>query len=225
LISFYDVGYKVSDFKSEKKIFTGLNVNFLKDERVGIYAASGSGKSTLAKLISGIESPTEGNIYRNGKVSWPIGFAGFFHPELSGYDNVLLISQMAQVDPYKMISICKQIGLLREEMSRPLKKFSPASRAILGYCCSISTSADIYVADEVISVGDSTMRLKCDAYINILLENSSLIFISKNLNQLKKYCNKFYVLINSNLIECSSLDVADKAIKDWNNALMQDVKL
>lgn len=219
MIYLHEVGYKVSSFRKEHLILSGLNGQFNRNEKIGIFAAPGSGKTTLAKLISGIEQPSEGVIFRNGKVSWPIGFSGFFHPELSGYDNISLIAQMAGEDPFRMISICIQFGCLREEMNKPLKKFSPASRAILGYCCSISVYADIYVADEVISVGDHTMRKKCDLYMEHLLKNSGLIFISKNINQLKKYCTRFYVLLNSTLVECSSPEIASKTNDTWHKEL------
>ncbi len=46
----------------------------------GILGINGAGKSTTMRILAGTEEPTKGKVYRGRRVSWPLGFAGGFHP-------------------------------------------------------------------------------------------------------------------------------------------------
>jgi len=43
---------------------------------LGILAPNGTGKTTLIKMMAGLEKPDEGEIRRNCKISFPLGFMG-----------------------------------------------------------------------------------------------------------------------------------------------------
>lgn len=55
--------YEGDDFNT----IDGVNIKIRAGEYVGIAGVSGSGKSTLMKLLSGLESPTDGRVYFDGK--------------------------------------------------------------------------------------------------------------------------------------------------------------
>ncbi len=44
-------------------IFTGLNLEVARGERLALVGESGAGKSTLLHLLGGLDRPTEGEIY------------------------------------------------------------------------------------------------------------------------------------------------------------------
>jgi homopolymeric O-antigen transport system ATP-binding protein len=68
------------------------NVSFKikRGEAVGIIGHNGSGKSTTLKLLSGILSPTKGDIKVNGRISALIEVAAGFHQDLTGRENIYL---------------------------------------------------------------------------------------------------------------------------------------
>ena len=67
-----------------------VNLHIEPGEFVFITGKSGSGKSTLLKLISGIYTPTKGNITINGSLVSFIELGVGFNPELTGRENIFL---------------------------------------------------------------------------------------------------------------------------------------
>lgn len=61
------VSFEVSDDKEQKDIIRDISLKIDEKKFVVITGPNGGGKSTLAKLIVGIEHPTSGQIYFDGK--------------------------------------------------------------------------------------------------------------------------------------------------------------
>ncbi len=197
-------------------LLTEASEYFGRHERVGILAAPGTGKSSVARLLSGIEKPDSGHVYREGKISWPIGFAGGFHPELTGAQNIRFLSELVGHDPLEAIAFCTEFADLGDSLSKKNKAFSSVERAMLSYSFSLSVPCDMYIADEVIGVGDTDMRLRCSAILDQRLENAGLIFLSKNPAQLQKHCSRFLLLIESKLVPCYDLNDGVEALMASN---------
>lgn len=198
-------------------ILAQVSACFKPRERVGILAAAGSGKSTVARLLSGIDEPDSGAILRQGRISWPMGFAGAFHPDLTAARNITLIADLIGQDPGRTLAFCDRFGAFAGGLDRPMKTFSPVERATLGFSLSLSLPCDTYIADEVIGVGDTAMRARCDAMLGRRLASAGLVFLSRNPAQIRKYCQTFHVLIGGKLIPCRDIDTAAAALKLSNH--------
>ena len=193
-------------------LLSNATEQFKRNERVGILAAPGTGKSSIARMLAGVEKPDSGRIFRQGKVSWPIGFAGGFHPELSAAENITYLSNLVGQDPIEAISFCIEFAGFADSIRQKLKTFSPGQRAAIAYSFSLSVACDMYIADEVIGIGDPEMRLRCRAMLDRRLEKAGLVFLSKNPTQLKNRCTRFFVLIDSKLVPCEDMDVGVAAL-------------
>ena len=75
-----------------------LNVAFPTGMTVAVMGRNGSGKSSLLKMIAGSIDPDRGRILREGSISWPVGFAGNFHAEMTGAANVRFVARVYGVD-------------------------------------------------------------------------------------------------------------------------------
>lgn len=64
-IELRNVSFQYSTF--EKPILKNINLKIGKNEKVAIVGPSGSGKSTLIKVLSGLYTPSEGEVLLNGK--------------------------------------------------------------------------------------------------------------------------------------------------------------
>lgn len=194
-------------------ILANASAYFGKNERIGILAAPGSGKSTLARLLSGIEAPDEGYILRDGLVSWPLGFAGAFHPDLTLADNILFLSDLIGQRGADLISFCESFGGIGSEMNSLAKHISPGVRLAAAMSLSLSAQYDMYIADETIGFGDNETRNKSRAMLEQRLTNAGLIFISRNPRQLSELCERFLVLIGGQLKPCQSPEVGAQALE------------
>jgi ABC-type lipoprotein export system ATPase subunit len=63
LIELRDIVKTFSNPAGDFVVLKGINANFYSGEFVGIIGKSGSGKSTLLNMITGIDRPTEGEVY------------------------------------------------------------------------------------------------------------------------------------------------------------------
>ena len=205
-------------------ILNSINADFLSGEKIGILSTTGTGKTTLARLLCRSETPTSGHIITHGTVSWPLGYSGFFHPELTGLENILVLSELYSEDSESIIEWAIQLGGLSATLDKKLKHFSPTERSMLGYSCSLAIPFDWYIADEKLTVGGRENLHNCEEAISIRLSTSGLVFISKNINQIKKHCSRYFILTHGSLIECPDADIAVKALEQAEKIRQYHVK-
>ena len=67
MLEIKNLSFDVTDDKGQKQIIQNLNLSVDEGKFVVITGPNGSGKSTLAKLIAGIEKPSGGQIFFDGK--------------------------------------------------------------------------------------------------------------------------------------------------------------
>ena len=79
--------------KTYHKDFYALNdINFKvgSGETVGIIGTNGSGKSTILKIITGVLTPTTGNVSVNGKISALLELGAGFNQDYTGMENLYM---------------------------------------------------------------------------------------------------------------------------------------
>jgi capsular polysaccharide transport system ATP-binding protein len=195
-----------------RPMLDSISINVPIGTRLGILATPGSGKSTLARILSGLQKPDQGVVTLTSNVSWPIGFAGFLHPHLTIEQNFNVLARLKSVDPARYLAQClafADIGISPNSMARDL---TPTERAILGYSAAVTLCWDFLIADEVITVGNTGLRARCDAFLEQLPSQTGLVFLSRNPAQLKRYCDHHLVLLNGKLRPCPDLQAGLDAL-------------
>ena len=71
-----------------------VNFQVSRGETVGIIGTNGSGKSTVLKIITGVVSPTKGEVKVDGRISALLELGAGFNGEYSGLENVYLNGTM-----------------------------------------------------------------------------------------------------------------------------------
>lgn len=178
-------------------IFWALkNVSFevKKGEALGIIGANGSGKTTTLRLLAKVTTPTKGTIDIAGKVAPLIQVGAGFHPELTGRENVYLnatimgLSKKEIDDKYDDIVSFAELDRF---MDTPVKRYSSGMYVRLGFAVVANINPDIFLIDEILSVGDLSFQRKClETMSNIRKSDKSIVFISHNLSAIKGLCNR-----------------------------------
>ena len=81
-----------------------ITFDVTKGEVIGLIGQNGSGKSTLLKIITGVLSPTNGDLNINGSLSALLELGAGFNPQYSGLENIYLSGSM--------MVICKRLLIL-----------------------------------------------------------------------------------------------------------------
>lgn len=199
-----------------REIFSNLNLEVRRGERVGILGRNGAGKSTLVRLISGAERPTTGRIVREMSVSWPIAFSGGFHSRLSGKDNLRFICRIYGVDFHSKLAFVEQFSELGAYLNEPVAVYSSGMRAKLAFAISMVVDFDCYLIDEVMAVGDERFRQKCEQELFRRRGDRAMIIISHSYRYLRDHCNRFIILDQGKLTDYPDFQAARMAYKALN---------
>ena len=122
---------------------------------VALLGRNGAGKSSLLRMIAGTMQPDQGHIDVHGSVSWPVGFAGSFHGDLTGLQNTRFVGRIYGVDTDQLVGFVHDFSELGERFRLPVRSYSQGMRARLGFALSMGIAFDSYLIDEVTAVGDA----------------------------------------------------------------------
>ena len=169
-----------------------------KGETVGIIGTNGSGKSTILKIITGVLSPTGGEVSVNGRISALLELGAGFNGEYSGLENVYLNGSMIgfsreEIDA-KLQSIL-DFADIGEFIHQPVKTYSSGMFVRLAFAVAINIDPEILIVDEALSVGDVFFQAKCYRKFEEFKEMGKTIwFVSHDLSSIGKYCDRVVLL-------------------------------
>ena len=180
-----------------------LSLEIKKGEVLGILGKNGAGKSTLLKMITGVVTPTSGEIEVNGKISSLLELGAAFNPELTGVENIYQHGQVMgltneQIEQKKDEII--EFADIGEHLYQPVKTYSSGMFARLAFACAINVEPDILIVDEVLSVGDIAFQLKCfKKFEQFKDKGKTIIFVTHNIADVLKNCNRAIILENGKM--------------------------
>jgi ABC-type polysaccharide/polyol phosphate transport system ATPase subunit len=192
-------------------ILEEVSFEIQRGEVLGIIGANGSGKSTLLKLIAGVTKPNAGQVEVNGTVASLLDIGAGFHPDLSGEENIYLMGQLQGISKKISKQFVDEIiafSEIGEFIHLPVKNYSKGMYLRLAFSTMIHLPFDIYLMDEVLSVGDIEFQEKCKKYIRNLAigKDKILLIISHNYSELKDLCTRYFTLENQSVLDFPSLD-------------------
>lgn len=177
-----------------KVVIDDLSISLPTNTSVALLGRNGAGKSTLLSLISGSMEPTSGEILSTGTISWPVGFTGSFHPDLTGYQNTKFIARVYGVDTEELAAFVEDFSELGPNFYLPLRSYSSGMRSRLSFGVSMGISFDTYLVDEVTSVGDAAFKEKSKALFNDRMKTSGAFMVTHSMDQVREMCDVGVVL-------------------------------
>lgn len=175
-----------------------INFNVNKGDFIGIIGRNGSGKSTLLKIVAEIFEPSTGKVTVNGSLVPFLELGVGFNPELTGRENIFLNGIILGMTRKYMEEKFKEIvafAEIEEFIDLQVKNYSSGMIVRLAFAIAMEARADIYLLDEILSVGDASFQKKSlEKMLGLLSDGATALFVSHNIEDVKKYCNRVIYL-------------------------------
>ncbi len=167
-------------------------------ESIGIIGTNGSGKSTILKIITGVLSPSAGEVTVNGRISALLELGAGFNMEYTGIENIYLNGTMIGFSKEEIDAKLQSIldfADIGDFVHQPVKTYSSGMFVRLAFAVAINIEPEILIVDEALSVGDVFFQAKCyRKFEEFRQEGKTIIFVSHDLGSICKYCDKVVLL-------------------------------
>ena len=183
--------------KRYSKDFYALNdvsLTIKKGETVGIIGKNGAGKSTLLKIITGVLTPTAGNIQVNGRIASLLELGAGFNPEMTGIENVYMNGTIMGYTKEEMDERLQDIidfADIGDFINQPVKMYSSGMFARLAFAVNATLEPDVLIVDEALSVGDFMFQFKCmKKFKELQKKGITILFVTHSVQQVLTTCNR-----------------------------------
>ncbi|HRF08157.1 MAG TPA: ABC transporter ATP-binding protein [Xanthobacteraceae bacterium] len=189
--------YRINRLK--KVVLRNVSFKFQAGRSYGILGINGAGKSTFMRLLSGTELPNGGRIRRTVRVSWPLGFAGGLHPNMTGRDNVSFVARAYGENVRETVEFVEDFAEVGPYMDAPVKTYSSGMVQRVAFGLSMAINFDCYLIDEVMAVGDARFQARCKTEFEKRKKFSDIIMVSHGMDAIQTYCQEGIVLAGGEL--------------------------
>lgn len=207
---------KFSHKNKNKILLRKVDLNIIKDKKIGIIGPSGSGKSTLIDIICGFQKVKDGVVEADGNLintnleGWQKNI-GYIPQNIvilnqSLKENILFGASPKKFSDKKIIEILKKVNLeyflkklpngLNQLIKQDGQNISGGERQRIGIARALLTNPKIIILDEATSGLDTFTESKVINTINKF--KKTIIIVSHRINTLK-FCDKVYSIENSTL--------------------------
>jgi len=175
-----------------------VSLEIKQGESVGLMGLNGSGKSTLLKMINGTMRPDKGTVLTRGRIAGLIATGAGFHPQLSGRENIYLnaaIMGMSEKETARRYDEIVDFADIGKFLEAPVGTYSSGMYARLGFSVAVHVDSDIFLADEVLAVGDKPFKKKCmDKMEEIRQSGVTIVYVSHAAGSVARMCERVIVL-------------------------------
>ncbi|MBW2605533.1 MAG: ABC transporter ATP-binding protein [Deltaproteobacteria bacterium] len=203
--------YKSKEGKIEALQELTLQIN--QGEIIGLLGQNGAGKTTAVKLVMGFLSPTEGDIFFQGKklnVAAPRKKIGYLpesfqpNPNLTVYEYIQFLSALsgsenAHCAKDDIMDILKQVGM-NTVPNRMISDLSKGMIQRVGLAQAFAGDPDLLILDEPTSGLDPIGKTDIiDFLLAMKQQGKTIFFCSHILSEVERLCDRIGILAEGRL--------------------------
>lgn len=183
------------------------NISFevMKGQTLGVVGKNGCGKSTLLKILTGVLTPSEGQVTVNGRISSLLELGAGFNPELTGLENIYfygVINGFTREEMDEKLESIISFADIGQFIGQPAKMYSSGMFVRLAFAAAINIDPDVLIIDEALSVGDMRFQKKCLEKIDDFREQGkTILFCSHDMHAVGELCNRVVWLKDGQVAE------------------------
>ena len=176
----------------------GVSFDVKKGESLGIIGVNGSGKSTILKIITGVLTPSSGEVISDGKISALLELGAGFNMEYTGIENVYMNGTMMGFSRKEMdekLPSILEFADIGDFVYQPVKSYSSGMFVRLAFALAINVDPEILIVDEALSVGDVFFQSKCYHRMDELRQKgTTILMVTHDMSSVLKYCDRAIIL-------------------------------
>jgi len=197
-----------------KPIIHNLNLTLPSGRSLALLGRNGAGKTTLLRIIAGTMRPDTGKILSDGTISFTVGYAGSFHPEMTGEQNTRFVARIYGVDTDELCDFVEDFAEIGEHFKMPVRTYSSGMKSRLAFGVSMGIPFGTYLIDEVTATGDARFRKKSSLVFRQRIKDSSAIMVSHSMKDIRNFCDSGLVLHNGEIDVFEDVEAAIKRHKE-----------
>ena len=246
LLRFDNVSMHFDDAAGRVQAIDGISFSLARRELLGIVGESGSGKSTVAKLLTGLHTPTSGNILLDGKdITRAHGkerrtlytriqmvfqdAVGSFNPRrtigaMIGETICRLCTPDERDTKRRVAELLTEVGLPTSYATRYPHEMSGGECQRAAIARAMAVHPEILVCDEATSALDVSVQAKIIALLLHLQREHgmSLLFISHDLPLVSSIADRVLIMQNGRIVEQGETSrVLRQPSEDYTRNLLQ----
>jgi ABC-2 type transport system ATP-binding protein len=210
----------------------GITFEVKKGEIFGLLGTNGAGKTTTIKIIAGIVSASSGEVFINGKsikenpikIKSQIGYVPqdiSIIPNLSAFENLMLVGKLYGVSKDRVISMLKAINLWDRKDSL-VQTFSGGMIRKLEIAMALLHEPKLLLLDEP-SVGlDPSAKLNIWDFLKSEKQSMATLITTHDMNEAERICDRIAIMKKGQIVAQGSLEELKDAIND-KNANLEDI--
>ncbi len=183
---------------TEHLALNDVSLSIHKGETVGIIGTNGSGKSTILKIITGVLTPTSGDVQVRGRISALLELGAGFNMEYNGIENIYLNGTMigfSEDEIKNKLDDILEFADIGDYVYQPVKMYSSGMFMRLAFAVAINIDPEILIVDEALAVGDVFFQAKCfHKFDEFKKAGKTVLFVSHDMSSISKYCDRVVLL-------------------------------